>query len=62
MGLEIIKDGVVIHQDNKPPLDDVISQQEQIINDLKNQIKQQQIINDLKNQIKDLQSKTDASK
>jgi hypothetical protein len=47
MGLEIIKDGVVIHQDNKPSLDDVISQQEQIINDLKNQIKQQQIINDL---------------
>ena len=39
MGLEIIKDSVVIHQDNKPPLDDVISQQEQIIIDLKNQIK-----------------------
>ena len=48
MGLEIIKDGVVVHQDKKPSLEDVVSQQEQIINDLKNQIK-------------DLQSKTDAN-
>ena len=39
MGLEIIKDGVVIHQDNKPSLEDVTTQQEQIIIDLKNQIK-----------------------
>ena len=39
MGLQIIKDGVVVHQDNKPSLEEVISQQEQIINDLKNQIK-----------------------
>jgi cell division protein FtsL len=39
MGLEIIKDGVVVRQDNKPSLEEVISQQEQIINDLKNQIK-----------------------
>jgi len=39
MGLEIIKDGVVVHQDNKPSLEDITTQQEQIINDLKNQIK-----------------------
>ena len=39
MGLEIIKDGVVIHQDNKPSLEEVKTQEQQIINDLKNQIK-----------------------
>lgn len=49
MGLEIIKDGVVIHQDNKPSLEEV-------------KTKEEQIIIDLKNQIKDLKSKVDASK
>ena len=39
MGLEIIKDGVVIHQDNKPSLEEVKTQEQQIINDLKNQVK-----------------------
>jgi len=39
MGLEIIKDGVVVHQDNKPLLEEVKTQEQQIINDLKNQIK-----------------------
>ena len=38
MGLEIIKDGVVVHQDNKPPLEEVKTQEQQIINDLKNQV------------------------
>jgi hypothetical protein len=39
MGLEIIKDGVVVHQDNKPSLEEVKTQEQHIINDLKNQIK-----------------------
>ena len=39
MGLEIIKDGVVVHQDTKAPSEELIQRQEQIINDLKNQIK-----------------------
>jgi hypothetical protein len=39
MGLEIIKDGVVVHQDNKPSLEEVKTQEQQIINDLKNQEK-----------------------
>jgi hypothetical protein len=39
MGLEIIKDGVVVHQDNKPSLEEVKTQEQQIINDLKNQVK-----------------------
>jgi hypothetical protein len=39
MGLEIIKDGVVVHQDGRNPSEELIQRQEQIINDLKNQIK-----------------------
>jgi len=39
MGLEIIKDGVIVHQDNKPSLEEVKTQEQQIINDLKNQVK-----------------------
>jgi hypothetical protein len=39
MGIQVIKDGVVIHEDTKPSLEEVIRQQEQIIIDLKNQIK-----------------------
>ena len=39
MGLEIIKDGVVVRDDNKTHSEELIQQQEQIINDLKNQIK-----------------------
>jgi hypothetical protein len=39
MGLEIIKDGVVVHQDNKPSLEEIKTQEQQIINDLKNQVK-----------------------
>lgn len=37
--MQIIRDGVVIHEDNKPSLEEVIRQQQQIIDDLKNQIK-----------------------
>jgi cell division protein FtsL len=39
MGIQMIKDGVVIQEDTKPSLEEVIRQQQQIIDDLKNQIK-----------------------
>jgi hypothetical protein len=39
MSIQIVKDGQVIRDDNKPSQEDRILQQEKIIQDLQNQIK-----------------------
>lgn len=39
MAVKIIKDGVVVHQDKKPSVEELLAQQAMIIQDLQNQVK-----------------------
>jgi hypothetical protein len=39
MAITIIKDGQVVHTDKKPNVEEMLSQQAQIIQDLQNQVK-----------------------
>lgn len=39
MSVKVIKDGVVIHDDKKPSVEELLQQQAQVIQDLQNQVK-----------------------
>ena len=39
MAIKVIKDGVVIHDDRKPSVEEILAQQAQVIQDLQNQVK-----------------------